>query len=193
MQRTDLNYCGGEAGGDISYFLTKRSDACFYADLLRIGVENSGFTSDVTEHFDEFRKKVVSFAASLPEDHDVMLMTILCETKEILHIHNVDWDILRAIIRCHISDHNIDIPTSIDQLIRKTNVLLYGPAAISQDIAHYLTTRAEVLLFAHLVNVGITMDIAALYSKEVPLTADVVQKFTAFHQALLEYAHGLPN
>ena len=115
-----------------------------------------------------------------------MEMAILCNNKEILRVHNVEWDLVLRCLQSHIRDYEINISENIRQVENKSDVLYYGPAAIPLEITDYLQNGSDALLFAKLINAAI-----AMAPPEMVLTADIFPKLTAFHATLLDYAHGL--
>lgn len=80
-----------------------------------------------------------------------MSVLIDCNGKKVLKFSNSLFGLLHETIISIIEQENLDLDPSFELMLKKTDQNIYGPGAVYADIAEYLKTKKEVLLFAYCV------------------------------------------
>ncbi len=116
-----------------------------------------------------------------------MAISICCQDKVILRCRNTLFDVLHENILILIEENEIKIPANIENLLERTSQNIYGFGAIGADIADYIKTKKDLMVFSYLVKHAIEK-----YKEEYP---DVPQSFRDvlwnFHKELLKYGEEL--
>lgn len=115
-----------------------------------------------------------------------MLIPIECNKKLILYLSNLLFGRLHRAIMKIVEERNIFITNNLSLLIEETDQNQYGPRGVHADIAEYLKTKCEALLFAELVRQAIDDTQESFKKAEGALDA-----LNIFHQELLNYAQEL--
>lgn len=116
-----------------------------------------------------------------------MSVNITCKNKVILHIKNVLFDRLYQNIIEILNKHNLKIPNNIEVMIHEMDQDSFGFGLIDVDIADYIKTKSDLLLFADLVKQAAEKE--SEYSFSEPARAILFK----FHDELIKYGEELEN
>ena len=115
-----------------------------------------------------------------------MSVPIWCNDKRILKMQNRSFGWLHRAIMNKIESDNIAISDGLSRLLEVTDQDQYGPGGVSADVADYLKSKQEVLLFAEIVNSAIKKEEDSF--KQIDGSIEILNNF---HQELLNYAKEL--
>lgn len=115
-----------------------------------------------------------------------MSVPIECNKKLILYLSNILFGRFHKAILKIAERKNIAETSKIGLLIAETDQDQYGPGNVIADIADYLKSKQEVLLFAEIVKEAIDETRSSFFETKGALDALI-----NFHQELLKYAEEL--
>lgn len=111
---------------------------------------------------------------------------IYCDKKDILDIKNVIFDIIHKSILSIIDKENLQITRNIQDMLENMDQDIYGLGAIWVDIADFIKTKEELLLFADLVKQAIERE-----HQERTFIPEALERLWHFHQEILKYGEKL--
>lgn len=118
-----------------------------------------------------------------------MTIALDCRGKEVLRIKNLLFGLLYTSIMDVIEEKNIELTSSLQNMLYKMDQDIFGGGAIYVDIAHYLKTKRDVIIFANLLMDAIERKNHTAY----PFQENIKKIFFDFNKAILDYAQELPN
>lgn len=101
-------------------------------------------------------------------------------------MQNRSFGWLHRAITEKIEHENLKVSDGITHFLEKTDQDQYGPGGVSADIANYLKTKQEIILFAELVKEAMKKEEISFQQIDGALEA-----LDNFHQELLKYAEEL--
>src|SRR3989304_7922749 len=112
---------------------------------------------------------------------------IYCDSKDILDAKNTTFYLLHESINSIIEEKKIEMSSELNAMLERTDQNIYGPGGIGLvDIADYIKTKKDLLLFADLVKEGIEKEY-----KRAPFTDEILESLWNFHKELLKYGEKL--
>ena len=112
-----------------------------------------------------------------------MSIHIYCKGIDILHVKNSIFGFLHDGIKFIIESGNLPISKNLEKMLDEMDQNIYGGGAICVDVADYLTTKEELLIFADLVKRAIEKE-----HKEYPFIPEALERLWNFHKELLKYS-----